>query len=78
MKAFNMDKPEIKQAGLEFKKALINWKLRKGIIEAFSTYSDEWTDEDVSRAVNKKTRVIKSVLEAFEAILMSLSHFKVM
>lgn len=78
MKAFNMDKPEIKQAALEFKKALINWKLRKVIIEAFSTYSDEWTDEDVSRAVNKKTRVIKSVLEAFEAILMSLSHFKVM
>ena len=68
MTAFNMDKPEIKQAAIEFKKALINWKSREGIIEAFSTYLDQWTDEDVSKAVSKETRVIKPVLEAFEPI----------
>ena len=68
MTAFNMDKPEIKQAAIEFKKALINWKSREGIIEAFSTYLDQWTDEDVSKAASKETRVVKPVLEAFEPI----------
>ena len=68
MKAFNMNKPEIKQAAIEFKKALINWKSREGIIEAFSTYRDQWTDEDVSKAASKETRVVKPVLEAFEPI----------
>ena len=68
MKGFNMDKEEIKQAAIESKKALVNWKSREGIIEAFSTYRDQWTDEDVSKAVSKETRVVKPVLEAFEPI----------
>lgn len=68
MKEFNMNDQEIKQAAIEFKKALINWKSREGIIEAFSTYRDQWTDEDVSKAVSKETRVVKPVLEAFEPI----------
>lgn len=63
-----MDKEEIKQAAIESKKALVNWKSREGIIEAFSTYRDQWTDEDVSKAVSKETRVVKPVLEAFEPI----------
>jgi len=40
MKEFNMNEQEIKQAAIEFKKALINWKSREGITEAFSTYRD--------------------------------------
>ena len=68
MTAFNMNKPEIEQAAIEFKTALINWKSREGIIWAFSTYRDQWTDEDVSKAVSKETQVIKPVLEAFEPI----------
>ncbi len=68
MKEFSMNEQEIKQAAIEFKKALINWKSREGIIEAFSTYRDQWTDEDVSKAVSKETRVVKPVLEAFEPI----------
>lgn len=68
MTAFNMNKSEIEQAAIEFKKALINWKSREGIIEAFSTYRDQWTDEDVSKAASKETRVVKPVLEAFEPI----------
>ncbi|MBE0446442.1 hypothetical protein [Psychrobacter sp. FME5] len=63
-----MNDQEIKQAAIEFKKALINWKSREGIIEAFSTYRDQWTDEDVSKAVSKETRIVKPVLEAFEPI----------
>lgn len=68
MKEFSMNEQEIKQAAIEFKKALINWKSREGIIEAFSTYRDQWTDENVSKAVSKETRVVKPVLEAFEPI----------
>lgn len=68
MKEFSMNDQEIKQAAIEFKKALINWKSREGIIEAFSTYRDQWTDEDVSKAVSKETRIVKPVLEAFEPI----------
>ena len=68
MTTFNMNKPEIEQAAIKFKTALINWKSREGIIGAFSTYRDQWTDEDVSKAVSKETRVVKPVLEAFEPI----------
>ena len=68
MTTFNMNKPEIEQAAIEFKTALINWKSREGIIGAFSIYRDQWTDEDVSKAVSKETQVIKPVLEAFEPI----------
>ncbi len=68
MTEFNMNEQEIKQAAIEFKKALIDWKSREGIIEAFSTYRDQWTDEDVSKAVSKETRVVRPVLEAFEPI----------
>ncbi len=68
MTQFKMDKEEIKQAAIEFKQALIDWKSREGIIEAFSTYRDQWTEEDVIKAVNKETRTVKPVLEAFEPI----------
>ena len=68
MTTFNMNKPEIEQAAIEFKTALINWKTIKGIIGVFSPYRDQWTDEDVSKAVSKETQVIKPVLEAFEPI----------
>ena len=42
----------------------------ESIVEAFSKYRHEWTDEDVSSVVNisKETRVIKLVLEVFEPI----------
>jgi len=68
MTQFKMDKEEIKQAAIEFKQALIEWKSREGIIEAFSTYRDQWTEEDIVKAVNKETRTVKPVLEAFEPI----------
>lgn len=68
MTQFKMDKEEIKQAAIEFKQALIEWKSREGIIEAFSTYRDHWIEEDVVKAVNKETRTVKPVLEAFEPI----------
>lgn len=47
---------------------------REGIIEAFSKYRHEWTDEDVSSAVSisKETRVIKAVLEAFQPIYLAI------
>lgn len=68
MKTFKMDKEEIKQSAIEFKKALINWKSRESIAEAFATYRSEWTEEDLNQAVNTETRRIKPVLEAFEPI----------
>lgn len=47
---------------------MIDWKSKEGIIEAFSTYRAEWTENDVTIAVSHETRVIKPVLEAFEPI----------
>ena len=43
---------------------------RESIIETFSKYRHEWTDENVSSVVNisKETRVIKLVLKVFEPI----------
>ena len=35
MTQFKMDKEEIKQAAIEFKQALIEWKSREGIIAVF-------------------------------------------
>ena len=42
----------------------------ESIVEAFSKYRHEWTDENVSSVVSisKETRVIKLVLKAFEPI----------
>ena len=42
----------------------------ESIVEAFSKYRHEWTDENVSSVVNisKETRVIKLVLKVFEPI----------
>lgn len=68
MNKFYMDKAEIKQAAINFKKALIEWKSNRGIIKAFSTYRSEWTQEDVNKAVRKETKMVKPVLEAFEPI----------
>ena len=43
---------------------------REGIIEGFSKYRYEWTEEDVSSevSISKEIRVIKLALEAFEPI----------
>ena len=50
--------------------SLENYFKREGIIETFSKYRYEWTEENVSSevSISKKIRVIKLALEAFEPI----------
>jgi len=68
MIAFNMNKPEIKQAAIEFKKALINWKSREKIEKGALVRHPDWTEEDILRCIEIETRRIKPVIEAFEPI----------
>jgi len=68
MKAFNMDKPKIKQAAIEFKKALIDWKSRDKIERGALIRHPDWTEEDILRCIDIETRVVKPVIEAFEPI----------
>ena len=68
MKAFNMNKPEIKQAAIEFKKALINWKSREKIEKGALVRHPDWTEENILRCIEIETRRIKPVIEAFEPI----------
>lgn len=68
MTAFNMDKPEIEQAAIEFKKALINWKSREKIVRVAAIHRPEWMEEDIQKSIAFNTGLVKPVLEAFEPI----------
>ena len=68
MTAFNMNKPEIEQAAIEFKKALINWKSREQIVRVASIHRPDWAEKDILRCIEVETRRIKPVIEAFEPI----------
>ena len=68
MKGLNMDKEEIKQAAIEFKKALIDWKSREKIARVASIHRHEWAEEDIQKSIQFNTRLVKPVLEAFEPI----------
>lgn len=68
MTQFKMDKEEIKQAAIEFKQALINWKSREKIERVAAIHRPEWTEEDIKKSIDFNTRMIKPVLEAFEPI----------
>ena len=47
MTAFNMNKSEIEQAAIEFKKALINWKSREKIEKGALVLHPDWTEENI-------------------------------
>lgn len=68
MTHFKMDKEEIKQAAIEFKQALINWKSREKIESGALIRHPDWTEEDILRCIEIETRTVKPVLEAFEPI----------
>ena len=68
MTQFKMDKEEIKQAAIEFKQALINWKSREKIERGALIRHPDWTEEDILRCIDFETRTVKPVLEAFEPI----------
>lgn len=68
MTAFNMNKSEIEQAAIEFKKVLINWKSREKIEEGALVLHPDWTEENILRCIEIETRRIKPVIEAFEPI----------
>jgi hypothetical protein len=68
MTAFNMNKSEIEQAAIEFKKALINWKSREKIEKGALVLHPDWTEENILRCIEIETRRIKPVIEAFEPI----------
>ena len=68
MKEFNMNEQEIKQAAIEFKKALINWKSRDKIERGALIRHPDWKEEDILRCIEIETRVVRPVLEAFEPI----------
>ncbi|MFT5428130.1 MAG: hypothetical protein ACI8R1_002035 [Psychrobacter glaciei] len=68
MTAFNMNKPEIEQAAIEFKKALINWKSREKIVRVASIHRPDWAEKDILCCIEVETRRIKPVIEAFEPI----------
>lgn len=68
MKEFNMNEQEIKQAAIEFKKALIDWKSREKIARVASIHRPEWVEEDIQKSIPFNTRLVKPVLEAFEPI----------
>ncbi|SUD90616.1 hypothetical protein [Psychrobacter phenylpyruvicus] len=65
---FKMDKKEIKQAAIEFKQALIEWKSREKIEKGALIRHPDWTEEDILRCIEIETRTVKPVLEAFEPI----------
>lgn len=44
MKEFSMNEQEIKQAAIEFKKALIEWKSREKIVRVASIHRPEWDE----------------------------------
>lgn len=46
-----MDKPAIKQAALDFKQALLDWKDRDKILETFEQTRDSWTQEQYEKTV---------------------------
>ena len=68
MTEFNMNKLEIEQAAIEFKKALINWKSREKIVRVASIHRPDWAEKDILRCIEVETRRIKPVIEAFEPI----------
>ena len=68
MKEFNMNEQEIKQAAIEFKKALIDWKSIEKIARVASIHRPEWEEEDIQKSIQYNTRLVKPVLEAFEPI----------
>ena len=66
MKEFSMNEQEIKQAAIEFKKALIEWKSREKIVRVASIHRPEWDDDDIQKSIQFNTRLVRPVLEAFE------------
>ncbi|OLF34660.1 hypothetical protein BTW00_12530 [Psychrobacter sp. C 20.9] len=68
MKEFSMNEQEIKQAAIEFKKALIEWKSREKIVRVASIHRPEWDDDDIQKSIQFNTRLVRPVLEAFEPI----------
>ncbi|WP_228724555.1 MULTISPECIES: hypothetical protein [unclassified Psychrobacter] len=63
-----MNEQEIKQAAIEFKKALIEWKSREKIVRVASIHRPEWDDDDIQKSIQFNTRLVRPVLEAFEPI----------
>ena len=54
-----MDKEEIKQAAIEFKKAIIDWKSREKIARVASINRPEWVEEDIQKSIQFNTRLVK-------------------
>lgn len=66
---FNMDKQEIKQAAIDFRQALLDWKDEKKILEIFKRTRDSWTEEQLKRTVVYCEGQVQFILEALDPIL---------
>lgn len=68
MTEFHMNKKEIKQAAIEFKKALIKWKSKEKIVRVASIHRPEWDEDDIQKSIQFNTRLVRPILEVFEPI----------
>ncbi len=68
MKSFEMDKEEIKQAAISFKRALLNWKSEENIRESSKTRHPDWDEEDIVKCIKYESNILKPILEAFEPL----------
>ncbi len=66
---FYMDKPAIKQAAIDFRQALFDWKDKDKILETFKKSRDSWTDEQLVRTVIYCEGQIDYILKALNPII---------
>ncbi len=66
---FYMDKPAIKQAAIDFKQALLDWKDRDKILETFKQNRDSWTEEQFENTVLYCSNQIDSIFKVLNPIL---------
>ena len=69
MTAFNMNKPEIEQAAIEFKKALINWKSREKIVRVASIHRPDWAEKDILRCIEVETEIMGASFRSIDQVL---------
>jgi hypothetical protein len=64
-----MDKPAIKQAAIDFRQALLDWKDKEKILETFKQTRDSWTEEQLERTVLYCEEQIDYILKALNPII---------
>ncbi len=66
---FYMHKPVIKQAAIDFRQALLDWKTKERIMKVAKIHRPEWTEEDLNRSVLYNEDLINPILKALNPII---------